>query len=306
MMRDARLLSGRLVSSAIFLTVLSGRLLAGEDDPQSSFVTSGQEITPTAAPGSSLQYLNPNLSEFPNYIASGGISLATSPDGKTLVVLAAGYNNLDNSSGNLVPAASQQYVFVYDISSGTPKQTQVLTLPNTYVGIAFNPNGQAFYVSGGVDDNVHIFQQTAGQWADTGTPIALRHAHGVGIVSDGSPLTAGQDVPVAGGVAVTPDGSQLLVTNVQNDSVSLLGLTSNSVEAELDLRPGKINPADSGVAGGEYPFGVVITNSGTAYISSLRDREVDVVQISGTSARVVTGCPSPTRGYEVACHGDFF
>jgi YVTN family beta-propeller protein len=235
-----------------------------------------------------LQYLNPDLSEFPNYIASGGISSAVSPDGKTLLVLAAGYNNLDNSSGTLVPAASQEYVFVYDISSGTPKQTQVLTLPNAYFGIAFNPNGQSFYVSGGVDDNVHIFRLTGGQWADTGTPIALGHAHGIGIVSDGNPLTAGEDVPVAGGVAVTPDGSQLLVTNLQNDSVSLLGLTSNGVEAELDLRPGKINPADSGVPGGEYPFGVVITNSGKAYISSLRDREIDVVQISGTQLQFVT------------------
>jgi DNA-binding beta-propeller fold protein YncE len=290
MMRRTRLLSGRLVSSAIFLTVLSGRVLAGEDDPQTktSFVTSGQEITPTAAPGSTLQYLNPNLSEFPNYIASGGISSAVSPDGKTLLVLAAGYNNLDDSSGNFVPAASQEYVFVYDIGSGTPTQTQVLTLPNTYVGVAFHPNGQSFYVSGGVDDNVHIFQQTGSLWADTGTPIALGHAHGVGIVSDGSPLTAGQDVPVAGGVAVTPDGSQLLVANVQNDSVSLLGLTTDRVEAELDLRPGKIDPADAGVAGGEYPFGVVITNSGKAYISSLRDREIVVVQISGTQLQFVT------------------
>jgi len=37
-----------------------------------------------------LQYLNPHLSEFPNYVASGGISSAKSPDGKTLLVLTAG------------------------------------------------------------------------------------------------------------------------------------------------------------------------------------------------------------------------
>jgi hypothetical protein len=36
------------------------------------FVTSGQEITPTAAPGSSLLYLNPGLADlFKDYIASG-------------------------------------------------------------------------------------------------------------------------------------------------------------------------------------------------------------------------------------------
>ncbi|MBV9732263.1 MAG: phosphoesterase, partial [Verrucomicrobia bacterium] len=84
------------------------------------FVTSGQEITPTAAPGSSLQYLNPGLTNFPNYIASGGISTAVSPDGNTLLVLTAGYNNLDNSAGTLVSADSEQYIFVFDISKSTP------------------------------------------------------------------------------------------------------------------------------------------------------------------------------------------
>jgi WD40 repeat protein len=83
--------------------------------------------------------------------------LSQSPDGKTLLVLTAGYNNLDDSTGTLVAAASQQYVFVYDISGGTPAEKQVLTLPNTYVGIAFSPNGQSFYVGGGVNDNIHIF-----------------------------------------------------------------------------------------------------------------------------------------------------
>jgi WD40 repeat protein len=160
-------------------------------------VTSGQTITPTAAPGSILQYLNPHLSEFPNYVASGGISSAKSPDGKTLLVLTAGYNNLDDSTGTLVAAASQQYVFVYDISGCTPVEKQVFTLPNTYVGIAFHPNGQFFYVGGGVNDNIHIFAlQANGQWTETGTPISLGHKRGVRLVSDGLAATASQDPPV--------------------------------------------------------------------------------------------------------------
>jgi hypothetical protein len=55
-----------------------------------------------ATPGAILQHLNPNLKGLPNYIASGGMSSAISPDSKTLLVLAAGYNSLDDSSGNLV------------------------------------------------------------------------------------------------------------------------------------------------------------------------------------------------------------
>jgi hypothetical protein len=116
------------------LLLAGGQLMAQQSDTAKSgpiFVTSGQIITPTAAPGSKLLYLNPGLSDFPKYIASGGISSAISPDGNTLLVLTAGYNNLDDSSGNLVAADSQEYIFVFDISTGTPTQKQVLQLPNS-------------------------------------------------------------------------------------------------------------------------------------------------------------------------------
>ncbi|MBV8102446.1 MAG: bifunctional YncE family protein/alkaline phosphatase family protein [Verrucomicrobia bacterium] len=285
-----------LVTSLLLLAC--GQLMAQQSDTAKSkpiFVTNGQEITPTAAPGSNLLYLNPGLTDFPNYIASGGISTAVSPDGNTLLVLTAGYNNLDNSAGSLVAADSQEYIFVFDISKGTPTQKQVLHLPNSYTGIAFAPSGQTFLAAGGVDDNVHIFQiQDNGQWADTGTPVALGHTTGVGLVSDGLALTAGQDPPVAGGVAIVPNTSlNALVTNVYNDSVSLIAIsgTTGQVLQQLDLRPGKVNPQDSGKPGGEYPFWVTVTKNGTAYISSVRDREVDVVQVTGSQLKFVTRIP---------------
>jgi WD40 repeat protein len=226
MMWRPRIRSRGLLTSLLLLAC--GQLMAQQSDTTKSkpiFVTSGQEITPTAAPGSNLLYLNPGLTDFKNYIASGGISSAVSPDGNTLLVLTAGYNNLDDSSGSLVAADSQEYIFVFDISKGTPTQKQVLTLPNSYTGIAFAPSGQSFLAAGGVDDNVRIFQlQNNGQWADTGTPVALGHKTGIGIVSDGLSLTTGDDPPVAGGVAIVPNTSlNALVTNVYNDSVSLNG-----------------------------------------------------------------------------------
>jgi len=197
-----------LVTSLLLLA--GGQLMAQQSDTAKSspiFVTSGQVITPTAAPGSNLLYLNPGLGgDFKNYIASGGISSAISPDGNTLLVLTAGYNNLDDSSGNLVAADSQEYIFVFDISKDTPTQKQVLTLSNSYTGIAFAPSGQTFLAAGGVDDNVHIFQlQNNDQWADTQTPVALGHKTGIGIVSDGLSFTAGDDPPVSGGVAIVPN-----------------------------------------------------------------------------------------------------
>jgi hypothetical protein len=103
----------------------------------------------------------------------------------------------DDSTGNFIAADSPEYIFVFDISKGAPQQKQVLTLPNSYTGIAFATNGQTFLAAGGVDDNVHIFQmQSTGQWADTGNPITLGHKTGIGLVSDGLALTAGQDPPM--------------------------------------------------------------------------------------------------------------
>jgi hypothetical protein len=57
---------GLVISTAI-LMLFSGHLMAQQSDTAKNkpiFVTSGQEITPTAAPGSTLLYLNPQLTDF--------------------------------------------------------------------------------------------------------------------------------------------------------------------------------------------------------------------------------------------------
>ncbi|HEX4230905.1 MAG TPA: beta-propeller fold lactonase family protein [Bryobacteraceae bacterium] len=131
-----------------------------------------------------------------------------------------------------------------------------------------------------MNDNVHIYDNTNGVWAErTGSPIALGHPAGVGL----------EVSPQAAGIAITKDGTKLVVTDYYNDSISILTKSSNTwaKTGELDLRPGKIDPSKSGVPGGEYPFWVVIKGNGTAYISSIRDREIDVVDI-GSSAPTVT------------------
>lgn len=120
--------------------------------------------------------LNPNLPMFPDYRADHAVDTAISPDGDTMLVLTSGYNRL-NDEGERIEEASNEYVFVYDISDGAPRKQQVLQVPNTYNGIAWDPSSgrQESYVSGGVDDNVHVFKQSAGAWMEDGMPIALGH-----------------------------------------------------------------------------------------------------------------------------------
>jgi len=134
---------------------------------QQTILNSGQQITPTAPTGASLVPLNPGLAENPQYLAGQAVTTAVSPDGKTLLVLTSGYNLLHDSLGHAIPADSTQFVFVYDISQHKPLRQQVIQVPNTYSGIVFDPAGTTFYVSGGVDDNVHAYALGAdGLWAE--------------------------------------------------------------------------------------------------------------------------------------------
>jgi YVTN family beta-propeller protein len=249
-------------------------------DTTATLLSTGQKITPAAAPGTSFVALNPGLPDKPNLIAGQPISEALSPDRKTLLVLTSGYNNIMGSDGKMIPADSSEYVFVFDVSGGKAVKKQVLQVPDTYVGIAFAPDGKHFYVTGGGDDNLHVFAASSNGWAESGSPIALNHTtvNGIGIT------------PLASGIDITSDGKRALVANRYNDSVTLVDLLAGAVLSETDLRPGKSGGA-SGTPGGEYPNSVRIVGSKTAYISSERDREIVVLDISSNSPRVITRIP---------------
>ena len=149
-------------------------------------------------------------------------------------------------------------------------------MPNAYSGVAWQPDGRGFVVGGGVDDVVHVFARGAKGFAAAGAPIKLGHEAGVG--TDVKPQTAG--------VAVSPDGTRVLVANYYNDLVSLIDLKRGAVIAEQDLRPGKIDAAASGVPGGEYPFAILWRDRTHAYVSAPRDRQIVVLDMAGDAIRV--------------------
>ncbi|WP_198419377.1 beta-propeller fold lactonase family protein [Geomonas terrae] len=263
-----------------------------------------QYITPLAPSGSRFEPLNPGLSDKPDWLAGQAVTAVKSPDGKTLLVLTSGYNRVYTSTPSSpypwYTPDSNEYVFIYDISSGTPVKKQVVQIPNSYNGIVFDPSGKAFYVSGGVSDNVHVFTRIAdGAWGEVDAPLALGHnSTGNGLpwnanFGNGSINLQIGVKPCAAGVAISGDGKTLVVTNYYNDSITVFrgGLNNWMPAAELDLRPGK-SGGTKGVAGGEYPFWVAVKGNesdgtATAYVSSIRDREIVVVRLNGAPA--VTG-----------------
>lgn len=284
--------------AAVFggVTTTFAQLNSGE--PQ--VLSTGQRITPLFPHGSSFESLNPGLTDNPEFTAGQAVQTALSPDKKTLVILTSGYNTQANpGTGAADPADSNEYVFVFDVSTHKAVQKQVILVPNTYNGIAFNHAGTELFVAGGVSDNVHAYSNLSGKWSEeAGSPVKLGHLAKANPAIDQLGGLGIAIQPEAAGLAVTRDGSKLVVTNYENDSISVLTKTNGvwTLGSELDLRPGVINPAQTSIPGGEFPFWVQIKGNNTVYISSIRDREIDVVDISAAptvTARIkVPGQPN--------------
>ena len=144
------------------------------------------------------------------------------------------------SRGKQNPAASSEWVFVFDISSPKPVQKQAIAVPNTYSGIAFSPDGTEFYVAGGDDDNVHIFSRGDGGWSEKGLPVALGHLAKIDKENGNFGGIGIETEPEAAGLAVSSDGKNIVVANFENDSISVLtkGESGWAKSGELDLTAG--------------------------------------------------------------------
>jgi YVTN family beta-propeller protein len=282
-----------------------------------TLLPNGQTLTPLAATGAMLQELNPGLASNPNYRATHAMNQALSPDGNTLLVMTTGYNLLNYGVGTTKhgqnnPAGSNEYIFVFNVSGANaakPVLAQVIQQTNSFYGLVWAPNSQSFYASGGPNDAVYQYSVNAGTWALSAT-IPLGHTSYANNLTGAAALLGAflsngigfEEKATAAGLALTADGSRLLVANMFNDSVSLINTATNAVLWEYDLRPYNNTPSLTGTAGGESPFAVSLagnaTTGYTAFVGSVRDREVDAFPLrdippdSGTIARIaVPGTP---------------
>jgi DNA-binding beta-propeller fold protein YncE len=223
------------------LAVAAAASLAHTPAFAGDLLATGQTVTPTAAPGSQLIELVPGLQPVAGvtmlqgngvvtgFVAGQPEATLTSPDGSTLLVMTSGFNGLADANGNVVYPYSNEYVFVYDISHRSPALHQVLLVPYTFDGIAFSPDGNTFYVSGGVEDVVHVFKRASGTWAEASAPIPLKD----------TPAYANGASSQVAGLAVNSDGSRVVAANFESDSISIIDTSAGAVVAVLDLRPGR-------------------------------------------------------------------
>ncbi len=275
----------RLCALVFASLICAGAAVASTARPGS--LPTGQTATPTAASGAIFQSLNPDLPGLPGFVAGQASAMALSPDGRTLLILTSGYNRNSGPDGKIVPGFSMEYVFVYDVSEPAPRKVQVLQIANTFLGLAWAPSGQRFYVSGGVDDVVLEYGSGSAGF-EPGRRFVLGHKTGLGILAK----------PETAGLAISPDGRRLLAANYQNDSVSLIDLEAGKVVAEQDLRPGVINPGVGPRPGGTFPKALIWTSNTQAMVAVQRDRELVALKIG--EGAISVGARLKLRGQPVA------
>jgi YVTN family beta-propeller protein len=291
----------------------------------------GFHITPTAAPGSVFRGLPTGLRSDGSADANGAVSTALSPDGTTLLILTTGYNTgfytqspsgtpikwaaLDPLTGNPTSTTTPnaEWVFVFDVRGAHPLQKQLINIPNTYHGLLWDPSGNRFYVSGGIDDRILVYKSNTSKGAcadrtyapdapfvllghNTPADVPIQEFPTGGLFNNTpvniSPIAQTMFIPfsaLAAGLAISRDGSTLYVANYQNDSLSVINTATRTVSDEVVFfKPGQTT------AVGEMPYWpVVLSNSWGApvktYVSSQRDGQVLSVTPSGRFSVIPVG-----------------
>ncbi len=317
-----------LVSSIQFVSARVATSLVGDLEDGAALLPTGQVITPASAPGSTFAALATGLRADGNADAAEAVTTALSPDGKTLLVLTSGYNQnfrdaqtgefftypvLDPQTGEPsdVTTRKAEWVFVYDVSSGSLEKKQQINIPNTYVGLTWNPDSKRFYVSAGSDDRVYIYAQKDDRYVPDAPFILLGHNSEQTAPfseSDGG-LLAGSDAQTAAeareqdvatganvaGLATSADGKTLVAANFQNDSISIVDTATRQVSQEIKFFiPGQQ------VATGEFPYDVAIKNTkaGAAakvFVSSQRDNEVLAVDVASQAINRIRVDSQPNK-----------
>jgi len=284
------------LASAILANIPSAPAAAAEPAPRET--ATAKAITPAAARGALFQQLDPKLQSAPDRRATYAGAIAVAPNGKLLAIETSGFPAYYDSEGKLIPEASAEYVFLFDITTRTPVQLQVLVVPHTFPGLAWSKDSRHLFVSGGQDDSVVEFVDDGTHWV-TGRTTRLGHT---GCLEAGIEVAALHETyttspttrdcgPVAADLTLSPNSKRLLVANIQNDSVSLIDVAAGKVIVEQDLRPGIIDPRRHGESGGSYPRSVAWVSADHAYVASVRDREVVSLRIGRDKIQVTQRLP---------------
>ncbi|MEA2682649.1 MAG: hypothetical protein QOK05_977 [Chloroflexota bacterium] len=158
-----------------------------------------------------------------------------------------------------------------------------------FMGVAFSPDGQHLYASGGGNDAVYEFGVAGGVVQSPPTHTLIVPDQFVDPSASGS---LSPDYPVFGtvhgftkSIAVTPDGAWLLVSHEFNNTLDIIRASDMTLSQQVVLA--SVDPLPFG---GFSPYGVVVSPDGrTAYVAGQGLGKVGVVTLDGNGHGVLTG-----------------
>jgi len=179
-----------------------------------------------------------------------------------MVITRDGRYLLSTTNGN-----GDQNIDIIDL--GTGAVTQTITVGKSWLGIAFAPDGKRFFVSGGDDNEVMVFDFAGGKAATSGKiNLGSESYHSL----DGRGREAARregkgEFAFPAGIAVSPDGSRMFVAENLSNKVAVVDVSRQKVVTKIEV--------------GEYPYDCVISNDGRlVYISNWGSRTVSVIDTS--------------------------
>jgi YVTN family beta-propeller protein len=183
-----------------------GQFFVGQQSDGSYIVPTGQTLTPA---GTHL-----TVGERP-------LGIALSPDGTQIALLTCS-------------SFSGRYLQVIDVATRTVLQS--FPMKGSFVGVAYSPDSQHIYASGGNEASVHVFSRGQdGRFVD-GTPIANPYS-----------------LPVSG-LSLTPDGSRLFAALNLNNAVLMIDVVARTTKL---------------LSVGAFPYATAVSRDGaTVYVSN--------------------------------------
>lgn len=178
------------------------------------------------------------------------MNMELSKDGRFLLV---------TTNGN-----GEQEVDILDVQS---QQTlQKITVKKSWLGLAFAPDNKRFFVSGGDDNEVLVFNFDNGKATDAGKIIlGSKEFHALDNSARNKARTAGRgEFAFPAGIAATPDGKRLYIAENLTNKVAVVDLSNNQVITKISV--------------GEYPYDCTISNDGKrVYVSNWGARSISVI-----------------------------
>jgi YVTN family beta-propeller protein len=155
--------------------------------------------------------------------------------------------------------AADHQVHIADTENGKVIQSQPIDRAQSTGGVAFSPDGNSLYVSGGNAGCISVFS-VGGDGTLTAAPSLVLPGLKSALPRKANPATDPGRDPMRqdrieenaylGGLAVSPDGKTLYIANVAGDSVFSIDVTTGAIGVERKLegydRPGAVTVAPDG------------------------------------------------------------